>query len=423
MGSTEGNMLMIAHDRLLERLQVFAGSFDKRAALEVCADDELSGQTVEALLEQLCESGALRQVSDRYQLIEARPSARLDEPDLLPWRKAHAYWYLAFIEGLQDSGLGTQEATLEQIDAEHANIVRALDFSFAYRFDADLSLRLCIAAFRFWFIRGHFSEGIEYTLRSLSRVPGRQDDLKFKALSRAGSLLEATGDLERALVATRQARDSARDLGDMAAAAGAGGNLATILRDLGQLPEALTELGEAVNTLRGLNDDRKLVPALCNFAAMKIEAGDLEEVPDLLQECDNLVSVGRVEWAFSYLQFNYGEYYRASGMRAEATGRYREALLACNKLGDMRVREMVLRRLGELAAETQRFETAAKLFGAAEIARDQCHCAIPPVETNQAIVAISDVRAALGEDAFERAWHDGRDMEFSEASRLASLLN
>lgn len=423
MGSAEGNMLMIAHDRLLDRLQIFAGSFDKRAVLKICAGDGLGGETAEALLAQLCESGALRQYSDRYQLVEARSSTRLDDPDLLPWRKAHAYWYLAFIEGLQDASFASQEATLAQIDAEHANIVRALDFSFAYRFDADLSLRLCIAAFRYWFIRGHFSEGIEYTLKSLSRVPGRQDDLKFKALSRAGSLLEATGDLERALVATRQARDSARDLGDMAAAAGAGGNLATILRDLGQLPEALTELGEAVRHLRELNDDRKLVPALCNLAAMKIEAGDLKDVPALLQECDHLVSVGRVEWAFSYLQFNYGEYYRASGLPAEANGRYREALLACNRLGDLRVREMVLRRLAELAAESQRYVAAAKLFGAAEIARDQCHCAIPPVETNQAIVVISDIRSALGEVAFERAWHDGRDMEFSETTRLATLLN
>ena len=423
MGSTEGNMLMIAHDRLLERLQVFAGSFDKRAALEICADDELSGQTVDALLEQLCESGALRQVSDRYQLIEARPSARLDEPDLLPWRKAHAYWYLGFIEGLQDPSFASQEATLAQIDAEHANIVRALDFSFAYRFDADLSLRLCIAAFRYWFIRGHFSEGIEYTLRSLSRVPGRQDDLKFKALSRAGSLLEATGDLERALVATRQARDSARDLGDMAAAAGASVNMATVLRDVGQLPEAIITLREAVDTLRALGANRKLIPSLCNLAAMQIESGELDDVPALLDECHNVAAELSDEWAFSYVHFNYGDCHRAAGALREAGGRYRQALLECNKLGDMRVREMVLRRLAELAAETQKYETAAKLFGAAEIARDQCHCAIPPVETNQAIVAISDVRAALGENAFERAWHDGREMECSETDRLALLLN
>ena len=72
-----------------------------------------------------------------------------------------------------------------------------------------------------------------------------------------------------------------------------------------------------------------------------------------------------------------------------------------------------------IAAATNAPERAAKLFGAAEVMREQFNQQLPPNDRDFNARYIADVTASLGSERFSAAWAVGRAMSLDEAIDFA----
>lgn len=80
----------------------------------------------------------------------------------------------------------------------------------------------------------------------------------------------------------------------------------------------------------------------------------------------------------------------------------------------------VLEALAGLAALAESDEEAARLFGAAEAAREHMGVVRPPVDQGAYEADVALVRERLSEEDFERAWDEGRAMTLEEAVAYAA---
>src|SRR5439155_4154871 len=138
------------------RLAVFAGGWELEAAEAIC-DSDL--ETLGSLVDQ----SLVRRSGERFWMLETiREYAveRLEESgDRGALRSRHAEWYLELAQRA-NSEIYRAEALhwLDRLEAEHANVRLAIDRALADG-DAVGALRLTGAVWRYWAIRGHWTEG------------------------------------------------------------------------------------------------------------------------------------------------------------------------------------------------------------------------------------------------------------------------
>lgn len=412
------------HELLHRRLTVFRGSFTVRAASAICAGEGISPEQVERLIGSLERSNVLERQGRRCRLIELpNDPPEPTSQELYAVRKRHAYWYGDFVEHMEQQLAGEdQESWLNEGDAERENIVAAIQWGFEHRIDPDLALRMCTAFCRYWHVRGLFFEGIEHTLKAVSRVPGRQDAMKLHALNRAGLLLAAIGDWERSQVAYKHAFALAEFIGNEPMQGAIMCNLGATLRDLGKLDEARLALEEAVQLCRAIGDERRLTSALCNLAATMLDLGELEVARHTLEELDERLAGAGDSTALAAVQSNWGDYYRGSGRHSDAAEAYENAFWAYTRLHDLRSIAQVLSMVAELASTRHEYQAAARFFGAAESLREKCCVPIRPVDKVKTIVAIEETRVVLGNQQFTVEWDHGRTMPSEETGSLLAAL-
>jgi hypothetical protein len=101
-------------------------------------------------------------------------------------RRAHAGYYLALAEEAEPN-LATAEQMrwLDRLEREHNNLRAALRFSLQSE-DVKSTLRLGGALWRFWYVRGHLSEGRRWLEQALA-LGGGEPSLRARVLGGAGA--------------------------------------------------------------------------------------------------------------------------------------------------------------------------------------------------------------------------------------------
>ena len=112
-------------------------------------------------------------------------------------RRRHAAWFVSLAERAEPELWGAgQLPWLERLTLEAENLRAALRF-FAAEGAGEELLRLAAALRRFWAIRGHLAEGLDWLDRALDA--GAEDDaLELRGLSGAVNLAQLRGDYQRA---------------------------------------------------------------------------------------------------------------------------------------------------------------------------------------------------------------------------------
>jgi hypothetical protein len=119
----------------------------------------------------------------------------------------------------------------------------------------------------------------------------------------------------------------------------------------------------------------------------------------------SLINLGNVAW-------NQGDY-------AAARALYQESLLLGREMGDKRGIVETLIGLAGVAAGSSDMPGATRLASSAENLRVSIHLVLGPVEELIYGQAVSAARAALGDDAFDTTWAEGRAMMLEDAIALA----
>jgi DNA-binding SARP family transcriptional activator/predicted ATPase len=346
---------------VLRKLSVFRGGFRLDAAVHVTS-------TTLPLLAALSDKSLLRCSKtgryDMHELIRQYAIVKLAEAGARQQTQDDQLeYFLALAEATEPMLMSaSQQAGLDQLEAEQDNLRAALEWALT-RQDTILLARLSGALGRFWYLRGHLSEGrywaelaIEMSdWRSQVKKIDLQDSISdlqspvvAKALYGAGLLAWHQGDYPAARDRLEQSVTLWRWIGNQQELGYTLLALAEAGADRIDQNLTLSRLEESSALFQELGDDWGLAAALIQLSNARAPLGDSDpylwlqtsmtiarELGDQRSLALGLFSLGRLE----YLRGNY----------LPADGRLQEALAEWQALEDRWMLAVTLNLLGEVA--------------------------------------------------------------------------
>lgn len=415
-------LLSAAERGLFDRAAVFIGGFTLAAAEAVCAGPGEDDDPVSSLISRLADKSLIlseHTASGRYRILETLRMyglERLQErEDAGRVHERHAAYFLSLAEVAGEELRGPEQAAwLSRLEAEHGNFRAALEWLLE-RGATEMAARMAGSLYALWDLHGHYSEGREW----LTRVLGADDQLpagvRARALLGSATLAVIQGDLEHAAGACDEAATLCRQAGDPA-------GLAHALQYLGlgaifadDLETAVVLLGESLSNARIVGNGWLEAWALIFLAAAALGRGAYGEAASLASACEvALLQVGDPEcmaWALAASALAN----LSSGDHAGAVAPLREALETFQDLGALWGLSIGLFVTAQSAGAhgDQRGQTV--LLSASERLRISVGAGQLPFIAVLIDAAIAGARAALGEEAFDRAWRTGQALPLDAA--------
>jgi len=460
--------------RLFHGFSVFAGGWTFEAAEAVCPDLDVLN-----LLTQLVDKSLVmvdadaQERSKRYHLLETirqYASERLLEAgESGQTRARHVGFFLKFAETAEPHLNGPQELKwLSHLETENDNLRAALEW--AMNNDIIIALRLATALYLFWNRHGYHAEGrrlLSEALARLQKLPPAEGEaadrriaLQARALNAFGSLGFGVGDLVGSSKIFEEAIVLSRQIGEKYTLAQALSTLAYARSFLGDAEGSYRAAEEGLALAREGGDKVLLGQALRNMAsAMAMTHGDPKVTRSYAEEALQLYREAGAHGAFAMALFNMGfwatsqENYaearsrfeaclpllsesgdrnhvnaayselahleRQQGHFAQAKPLYRETLLEWQRLGHRAAIAHELECLAMIAKAQEEDERAAKLFGAAEVLRENIHLPMTDFERVEYEREVNDLRANMDEATLTKAWSEGRALTMEQAIAFA----
>ncbi len=326
-------LLDAEEQQLFRQLSVFAGGCTLEAIEAVgTALPDGAGQMVEgvaslldkSLLHQTEQEGGEPRISLLETVREYGLERLHERGEAEAIRRAHALYYLALAQEAEPHLKGTQQVLwLGRVQREQENLRAALALVIEGE-EQELALLLSGALWRFWYIRGYWSEGLHWLKEALALPQaGERTATRATVLCGAGRLALALGDLltgrallEESVAISREVRDK-RGLAESLALLGLdlqskavlnGALLEESLRFAREAAErwtlafslqhagwhfqlqdeydrALPLLRESAALFREVGDQRELIATLNGLARLAALQGEHQRTAALVQEC------------------------------------------------------------------------------------------------------------------------------------------
>ena len=341
---------------LFARLAVFSGGCAVEAAEAVCdGSGELAVDVLDGL-DSLTQKSLLRPEdgpdgAPRFTMLETIREfglERLDatgEADTL--HRAHADYYVTLAEEAEPQLTSPdQVAWLNRLSAEHDNFRSALGW-LEHGDEIETRLRIVAALWRFWWMRGHLTEGRGWLERALAGADGLPPDILAMALSGAGILAESQGDYEQAVALHEKALNLWRSTGDQVGIASSLTNLGIVADVFGDYDRATDLHTQALSLWHELNDEIGMAGSLNELGSLSVNRGDYEAAEELLTRSLELTrrsgevsALGTVLETLGVLAFRLEDYDRAVNL-------YQESMELWRELDDSRMIAHTLANLGE----------------------------------------------------------------------------
>jgi predicted ATPase/DNA-binding SARP family transcriptional activator/DNA-binding CsgD family transcriptional regulator len=463
--------------RLFGRLSVFSGGWTLEAAEAVCSGGGIEEEDILDLLGGLVDKSlvvaeAHAGGSVRYRMLEPIRQYALEQlgegGQAEEVRGRHAACFLALAKEAEPELAGqTQGLWAERLEAEHDNMRVALSWQLEQG-EAGSALRLVAGLWRYWHLRGHASEGVGWLERALAHDEQAASPSRTKALEGMGWLTQLQGDYDRARANYEEMLELSQEVDDKANVATALNSLGTVAAQQGDNGRARTLLEENLRVIEELQQEGDPATALKRFYACNLlgylaidEEGDhargatlWEESLALAREVGDDHLIGMSLGFLAHLALMQRDYERAKVRSEEALGVARELAgtsagfvpsafinlgIAALGLGEQeRAREAFERALlagrdtgakprvieslegmASLAGAAGRADRVARLWGAAEAAREADGVALSPGERAMHEPYLDSARSRLGKAAWEEALAVGRSMSLEEAVEYA----
>jgi predicted ATPase/class 3 adenylate cyclase len=342
---------------LFARLAVFAGGCTFEAAEAVCGESGDLALDVFDGLDSLTQKSLLRPEDGvdgepRLTMLETIREYGLERLDATgdadTVHRAHAEYFLTLAETAEPQLTSSdQVAWLNRLGAEHDNFRSALGW-LEQGGGAETRLRIAAALWRFWWMRGHLSEGRGWLERALAEAGDLPPALLANALSGTGILAESQGDYEQATHLHEKALGLLRLIGDQVGIAFSLTNLGIVVDAFGDYDRATDLHTQALMIWRAVGDELGMASSLNELGTLAINRGDYDVAEDLLNQSLELCrksgdasAVGSVLEQLGILAFYREDYERAARFHEESLGIWRE-------LHDLRMIAQTLVNLGEV---------------------------------------------------------------------------
>jgi predicted ATPase/class 3 adenylate cyclase/Tfp pilus assembly protein PilF len=462
------DLLSFEHQAAMRRLGVFAGGFTLEAAEAVLAespDPWIDGLDAVAIL---AEQSLIRTETDplgetRYRMLETiRSFARerlVDVGEDDPVHLAHGHWVSDLTQDIYKHVTSREAAHwLDVCEREHDNIRTALSWALENH-RVNVGTNIADRSWRFWEIRGHYTEGRTWLERCLEAFPDavphqrallldglgnitwKQGDIVTAAraleeslaiwresgketglnatLSNLGAVMERLGNLDRAEELQREALAIARKLGDEQDISLTLNNLATVLWNKGDLDGAQDLLEESLVIKRRIGNLFGLAVSLTNLAILNSGKGDLDRAISYMEEALSLDrQLGNLDGIADSLG-NLAAIVAQTGDLARAAQLDGEALEIRRDLGDSISIAYSLESIGGTAARAGSWADALRMFSAANHLREKIAAPLPTAEMESYEHGVGLCRDGLSSDAFDQAWAEGQSLSLDDAMDLA----
>jgi predicted ATPase/DNA-binding SARP family transcriptional activator len=407
-----------AQERLLfARLSAFAGGWTLDAMGAVCGRED----GVVGLLEALTDRSLVQPPPDdrapRHTMLEtireyaAELLATSGEAGAVARR--HVDYFLALAEEAEPHLRGAPGSWLDRLEREHDNLRAALD-RLESAGEGERVQRLAGALWRFWYLRGHLTEGKRRLERALA-AGDEPTSSRAKALLGATVMALNTGDRTTATVRAEEALRRHEALGDPWGAAYATfmlGNLAADRDHARRLYE------RSRRTFRELGDEHTELLVTRHLAFACEELGEHELARTLHEEnLSRARETGNERIEASSLGA-LADDALDRGRPEEAVALLRDSLRAHREAGDVLDTSVDLCRLAAAVAALGDVETATKLLAGFEALGDQVGGRRAwTAELNERTLSL--IHANLGDEVFAAAWAGGLELSLDEAVDLA----
>jgi DNA-binding CsgD family transcriptional regulator/tetratricopeptide (TPR) repeat protein len=427
------DLLSPVEQRLFRRLSVFAGGFSLAAAAAVASDDASTIDPLEGI-SSLVDKSLLKQVNEvagepRFAMLETIREYGLEqlaasgEDDAT--RRRLAIWCLGLAEPGYTGFFGPEHRRQRaRLDADHDNLRAVLGWAI-HRGEAEIAQRLVFALSRFWYVRGHLSEGLLWSERALAS----DAETPTSVAARAGALCVtaymswARGDDQRSAELWAEALPLFRRLGDVSKLALGLHAAGLVEEDRGEHDRARAMQEEALALCRTSDDAVFYVGHMLYALGVVVyrQHGDLDQAEARFTEALQWFQDSGDTYGAGIALANLGRVARDRGNYAEAAAFYAEGLTLHWDDSDSGRIAACLNGLGIVAALAGQAERAARLCGAAEALREAIGAPVPR-HRGQYERAIAISRESLGESVFAATWAAGRELSlidaFSEARSI-----
>jgi non-specific serine/threonine protein kinase len=460
-------LLEPAQQRVFRRLSVFVDGCTLEAAEVVCGGEgDLGTEMFEVLTALVDQSLLLPHAGDvpRFRLLETVREYSSEQlvasGEHAETAACHQAFYLAFAEQAEPHLRASQQVIwLDRVEAEHANLRAALAWAIAQG-GSDVALRLAGCLWRFWFFRGHFTEGRQWLEAALSAGGPTSATARAKALCGAGILAHYQADYARAEALCAKSLSLYRQLNDKLGVATALDGLAVVERSRGNFDAVRARYTESLAVLREVGDAAALGHALVHFGFAVFNQGDIEFARKLVEEGHATYKATQDAWGIAFAVLCSGilawyendylaaqrlvegslETFRAlddrravarsltmlafialdRGNHREAAARYSEALAIFRALGDTWHIASVLGGVADLEIAEKHPLRATRLLGACVRMRELINAPVPPVFRARLERTRTRARSRLGEHEYASAWTEGRSMTTEQALAAAA---
>ena len=361
---------------LFRRLAVFVGGCTLEAAEAVCVFSDpplphhpppvldLAASLIDrSLLRSDEQAGGERRLV-MLETIRAYALERLAQSgEAATARQRHADYFLGVAEEADPKLRGADQLVwLERLEREHENLRAALTWGLTEAGRPGQAPRLTGALSWFWYLRGHFSEGLGWLERALDSTGEAPAPVLARALNGVGNLAYARGEYDRAATAYEACLSLYRELRDARGAANALNNLGNLARARGDYARAAAFLEESLEQRRASGDKPGLALAFNNLGLVAQHQGDYKRAAALFEESLALnralgdrhqVALGLNNLA--NVAQHQGDYVRAAML-------HEENLALCREIGDTRGSANTLNNLGLVAHDRGDYARAAALL-------------------------------------------------------------
>jgi hypothetical protein len=332
----------------------------------------------------------------------------------------HARFYAGLVEQAEPELTGADQASwLERLQAEHANLQAALRWA-SQTSDPDLALLMAARLWRFWQLRGHFTDG-RRRLQDLLADEGPASVPRAKALVGLAGLCYWQGDWEAAEAAYGQARELAKGLDDwwleLETLFGLAFTLACHRGDV----QAAAPIEQQFQALIAEHADPLAIGlGLATSQMMRLFGGDLDGSRTYGEQCLAGTRALGVRWYESQVLRTLALTSLRQTRYQQAHGELLECLQIACELGDLAGVAIDLERLGQAAVALGQPERGVVLAAAADRLRESIGGGLTvesgPWETEHPRDA---ARRFLTDIQIETAWARGRTMSQEDAVAYA----
>jgi predicted ATPase/DNA-binding XRE family transcriptional regulator/Tfp pilus assembly protein PilF len=448
---------------LLHRLAVFAGGGTLEAAEAVCCGDGIDQRDVLELLGRLVDRSLIlaeeRGSATRFRLLEtirAYGIERLDRADEVRVRRRHRDWYLQLAEASEPGFLDPRQVA--HFEHDYDNFRVALRWSIDQA-ELEPGLRLGVALWLFWYLRGLYAEGSAWVSELLAASGGQPPTTaRAAALHWGAHLNHNRGEYRLAQALLSESAEVSRQLGydrGLAICALLKGNSA---RDMGDSTRSRRHYEEALERLRRSGDWTWQVVTLSSFGHALCDDGDYVYAEAVARECLEIsqarvhaYGIARARYVLGRVAAAHGDIASARDLLAQALQAHRElpyhqgivwtlhslapVLIEAGEL--VRAREvlaegiMLAMESGQRLAFAQGLEAFAEIFAeavpesavqeasAAAVLREALAAQVPTLARERLESRLAITRQRLGEKAWSTAWANGMALSPEQASNLA----